>query len=60
MCDQKPGETFCVAPIIHFIPAKEPKYDNKDYGCPIYKTTERTGTLSTTGASTNYMRSITL
>jgi len=60
MADQKPGVTYCDAPVFHFIPTDKPKESKLDYECPIYKTTERTGTLSTTGLSTNLMRSVML
>jgi len=48
-------------PAIWLLPkrAVEVKEDNR-YKCPVYKTSERKGTLSTTGHSTNYVLPILL
>ena len=47
-------------PSIWLIPSPNlPEPDpNKCYVCPVYKTTARRGTLSTTGHSTNYVLSV--
>jgi len=60
MAEQLPGVTYTISPIFRFIPSKNPSRKAVNYLCPIYKTTLRTGTLSTTGASTNFIRQIDL
>merc|ERR1711959_693881 len=62
--DSEPGELFCPMPIMWLeplIPAvlkpADPFISQQDgcYRCPMYKTSTRAGTLSTTGHSTNYV-----
>ncbi|XP_077305116.1 dynein axonemal heavy chain 3 [Lithobates pipiens] len=48
-------------PVIWLKPGESAKFEHKNsYFCPVYKTSARRGTLSTTGHSTNYVLSIEL
>jgi len=60
--EQKPKVLNEAVPIIWLRPTTQDKIDtsNKRYKCPIYKTSERKGTLSTTGHSTNFVLPILL
>eukprot|EP00946_MAST-07B_sp_MAST-7B-sp1_P002136 g2136.t1 len=59
LSDSFPKQLFSVAPVIWLKPSKTlelSKYPH--YTCPVYKTSERRGMLSTTGASTNFVMMI--
>eukprot|EP00928_Gymnodinium_smaydae_P017340 TRINITY_DN16627_c1_g2_i1.p1 TRINITY_DN16627_c1_g2~~TRINITY_DN16627_c1_g2_i1.p1 ORF type:complete len:2315 (-),score=450.26 TRINITY_DN16627_c1_g2_i1:520-6690(-) len=59
IAESLPKVLFSVMPHIHLIPcevAKDAAMDKRYiYSCPIYKTSERKGTLSTSGHNTNYV-----
>uniref|UniRef100_A0A3B5QFY2 Dynein heavy chain C-terminal domain-containing protein n=2 Tax=Xiphophorus TaxID=8082 RepID=A0A3B5QFY2_XIPMA len=56
-----PKILFDCLPIIKLKPGEMDKFlHEKIYVCPVYKTSARRGTLSTTGHSTNYVLSIEL
>jgi dynein heavy chain len=58
MClgESKPKILFDSLPIILLKPGEQSKFIKKSsYTCPIYKTSARRGTLSTTGHSTNFV-----
>ena len=51
-----PKKLFVDLPLIHLKPeAERAKPDTGIYMCPVYKVLSRTGTLSTTGHSTNFV-----
>ena len=58
--DCKGNEEFIQCPIIHLLPQIDFNIPLNDYKCPIYRTSERAGVLSTTGHSTNFVLSINL
>lgn len=54
--DARPGVMNPPMPVMHLLP--DPEYEVEEdrlYECPLYKTAERAGTLSTTGHSTNFV-----
>ncbi|KAF0763475.1 dynein heavy chain 7, axonemal-like, partial [Aphis craccivora] len=54
--ESKPKQLYCAMPLIHLLPAiKSVARPIAVYMCPMYKTAERRGTLSTTGHSTNFV-----
>ncbi|ORZ39411.1 dynein heavy chain and region D6 of dynein motor-domain-containing protein [Catenaria anguillulae PL171] len=53
--DSFPMEMFSTMPLIRFIPAVGYQPTKDLYVCPLYKTSARAGTLSTTGQSTNFV-----
>jgi dynein heavy chain len=56
LVDPKPKELFSPMPVIHMLPQKNrPMPSSGIYRCPVYKILTRTGTLSTTGHSTNFV-----
>ena len=56
LVDPKPKELFSPLPVMHMLPLKNrPLPTAGIYRCPVYKILTRTGTLSTTGHSTNFV-----
>lgn len=53
--DSSPGIMYTLAPVIEFIPSENASAKPDEYRMPVYKTTLRAGTLSTTGHSTNFI-----
>lgn len=49
---------YIPAPVIEFIPTENYVTKEDEFTMPVYKTTLRAGTLSTTGHSTNFIISI--
>jgi dynein heavy chain len=61
--EQLPRQLSDLLPCVKLVPcnAEDPNFLNAKklcYDCPVYKTSMRRGTLSTTGHSTNYVMSL--
>jgi dynein heavy chain len=56
LIDPRPKELFSPMPVIHLLPEQNrPTPTGAIYRCPVYKILTRTGVLSTTGHSTNFV-----
>merc|ERR1711871_280655 len=56
MADSKPKIIFDQMPLVLLQPMEKEKFTTEGcYNCPVYKTSERRGILSTTGHSTNFV-----
>ena len=58
--ESRVGEMYTPLPAVHFQPEAEHVCKEGFYECPIYKTAERKGVLSTTGMSTNFVTAVEL
>lgn len=56
LAESDPKKLFVELPLLHFVPeAERARPDRGIYFMPVYKVLSRTGTLSTTGHSTNFV-----
>ncbi|OHT01787.1 Dynein heavy chain family protein [Tritrichomonas foetus] len=53
--DTDTNAVYTSCPVIHIIPKENFLHPSEDYKCPVYRTSERAGVLSTTGLSTNFV-----
>jgi len=61
LVDPMPGVLFDALPLVNLLPTNHDTEDDSSfYQCPVYKTSLRAGTLSTTGHSTNFVMSLDL
>lgn len=63
LAESNPKVLFTPAPVVWLRPCRQDELQQRAsefYLCPVYRTTARRGTLSTTGHSTNFVLSIRL
>tara|TARA_B110000091_G_C13815478_1_gene477476 strand:- start:105 stop:4382 length:4278 start_codon:yes stop_codon:yes gene_type:complete len=60
MAEAAPATNWQMLPVVLFLPVANHVPDPKNYECPLYKTSTRSGALSTTGMSTNYVLNVEL
>lgn len=62
MVEPEAKELYSTAPVIHFLPKRlaDIQHGEDVYECPVYRTTERRGALTTTGHSSNHLIDIRL
>lgn len=65
LAESAAGELFCQMPVILLAPRLLSKLNDsasasRDYECPLYRTAARTGSLTTTGHSTNFITNVQL
>ncbi|WIA13579.1 hypothetical protein OEZ85_007146 [Tetradesmus obliquus] len=58
--ESQPGVMRAPLPVVHFKPVQSYEPPAEQYQCPLYKTSERAGVLSTTGQSTNFVLCVSL
>ncbi|XP_057699654.1 dynein axonemal heavy chain 6 isoform X1 [Corythoichthys intestinalis] len=58
--DSLPRVMNAVLPVVHFEPQQNYEPESELYNAPLYKTSARAGTLSTTGHSTNFVVTVLL
>eukprot|EP00826_Nyctotherus_ovalis_P009734 TRINITY_DN12574_c0_g1_i5.p1 TRINITY_DN12574_c0_g1~~TRINITY_DN12574_c0_g1_i5.p1 ORF type:complete len:104 (+),score=27.87 TRINITY_DN12574_c0_g1_i5:73-384(+) len=61
LTDLPPGQLYKPMNVINFIPTNAAKeIEEGTYLCPVYKTAERQGVLTTTGLSSNFILAVEL
>lgn len=60
LTDNNTDIVYTSCPVIHIVPVESFVHPKEDYRCPVYRTAERAGVLSTTGHSTNFVIAINL
>ena len=58
--EEKVGQVIYDCPIIHLLPDEDHAVESDVYVCPVYKTSNRAGTLTTTGISSNFVLAVEL